>query len=117
MSRSKGLSEAEVMRKVRFEVGQHPERAVLWRNNVGTAMHFDKRTGTIHPVEYGLAPGSSDLVGLTCEGQFVALELKRERGGRVEPEQEMYLELVRKLGGIAGVARSAAEAKRVLGWR
>jgi hypothetical protein len=109
-------SESVVQNEVRAFLGAHPDRVVLWRNNVGVANHFDVKSGRISKVVYGLAPGSSDLIGITCEGQFVALELKREKGGKEEDDQKMFIALVQKLGGRAGFVRSVADAKRILGW-
>ena len=110
-------SEEVVKNEIRAALGAHPERVVLWRNNVGLANHFDQRSGRIMRVAYGLCPGSSDLIGIDADGRFVAIELKREKGGKPTPEQEMFIEIVRSHGGRAGVARSVAEAEEILGWR
>lgn len=76
-------------------------RAVLWRNNVG----FDRENRT----RYGLCVGSSDLIGLTSSGRFVALEVKTAIG-KPSREQTLYLALVAKLGGIARIVRSVEDA-------
>lgn len=78
--------------------------AVLWRNNVGTAEHWTPRG--VQRVRYGLAEGSSDLVGL-IDGRFVAVEVKAH-DGRVSEEQEQFLALVRRAGGFATVLRGPA---------
>ena len=73
---------------------------------------------------YGLCKGSSDLVGLRQVvigpeqlGQtlavFTAIEVKAP-GGRLREEQQSFLSLVERFGGYGGVARSTAEAGRVL---
>ncbi|HEX4932379.1 MAG TPA: VRR-NUC domain-containing protein [Gemmatimonadaceae bacterium] len=80
---------------------------VLWRNNVGTALHADGRR-----VVYGLAPGSADLVGC-LDGRFVALEVKTATG-RVRPEQSVWLACVRSVGGFAAVVRSVDEAREAV---
>ena len=59
------------------------------------------------------APGVSDLIGWTEGGRFVAVEVKGPRG-RVTDEQAAFLDLVRRSGGLAGVARSVADARAVL---
>ena len=103
--------ESAIQDAVRLALGR--ERGVLlWRNSVGTAEHW---TGTgVQRVRYGLAPGSADLVGLVLmpdgTGRFFALEIKAP-GGRVAPEQEQWLALVRRNGGFAAVVRSADEAR------
>ena len=59
------------------------------------------------------APGVSDLLGWTEGGRFVAIEVKGPRG-RVTAEQAAFLDLVRRSGGLAGVARSVADATAIL---
>ena len=58
------------------------------------------------------APGVSDLIGWT-QGRFVAIEVKASRG-RVTDEQKAFIDLVRRSGGLAGVARSVEEATAIL---
>jgi len=75
-------------------------------------------------VTYGLCKGSSDLIGLRQVligpehlGQtlavFTAIEVKAP-GRRLREEQRLFLSLVKRFGGYGGVARSTAEAARVL---
>ena len=59
------------------------------------------------------APGVSDIIGWTEGGRFVAIEVKAPRG-RVTDEQAAFIELVRRSGGLAGVARSVADARAIL---
>lgn len=112
------MSEQELQQQIRLQLGSGPVR--LWRNNVGALRDPRGRL-----VTYGLCTGSSDLIGLrrltvTPEhlGQhlavFCALEVKTPRG-RLSAEQERFLAVVRQLGGLAGVARSLAEASAILG--
>jgi hypothetical protein len=90
-----------------------PELAVFWRNNVGIATYVSP-AGTVCTVRYGLAPGSADLVGIRVrDGRFVALEVK-QRGQHATPEQQQWLALVRKCGGIAAEVHSVAEALEAL---
>jgi len=91
----------------------------LFRNNVGAL-----RDATGRLVRYGLAPGSSDLIGwrsvtITADmvgqtiAQFVAIEVKDR--GRATPEQLTFIEAVTRAGGLAGVARSPDDARTILG--
>ena len=59
------------------------------------------------------APGVSDLIGWTEGGRVVAIEVK---AGRRQPtdEQAAFIELVRRSGGLAGVARSVEDAWAIL---
>lgn len=54
----------------------HSLGLVLWRNNVGLAVDGPRK------IRYGLAVGSSDLIGLLVpEGRFVALDPPRSKSG------------------------------------
>jgi len=58
----------------------------------------------------GAKKGTADIVGIVEPGRFFALEVKAGRRSVCSPEQLAFLELVRKLGGIAQVVRSVDEA-------
>jgi hypothetical protein len=75
------------------------------------------------PIRMGLATGGSDLIGWTlCTvtpemvgtevALFTAVELKTG-ATRVTREQSFFLDAVRRAGGLAGVARTVAEAERI----
>lgn len=108
------VTERGLQRAVREAIGAHPDRVVLWRNNVGVAQHWDQRSGRVHSVAYGLAVGSGDLIGITNEGRFVSLELKAQ-SGRMRPEQVQWAANIRRMGGIAEVVRSEDDALRAVG--
>ena len=60
----------------------------------------------MYRVKPGLGTGSSDLIGILApSGKLVAIEMKSATG-TCTPEQELFLALVRKSGGIAFVCRS-----------
>jgi hypothetical protein len=96
------VKESVALTQIRLALGDQPG-VILWRNSTGVA-----RAASGHHVRYGLAVGSADLIGIV-DGRFVALEVKSD-SGRLRPEQELYLELVRKHGGFAAVVRDGAEA-------
>lgn len=82
--------------------------AIVWRNNVGI---LPDRNGV--PVKFGVCnPGGSDLIGI-YRGRFLAIEVKQP-GKNPTPEQRNFIEIIRKHGGIAGVAREAADVKKIL---
>ena len=75
-------------------------------------------------VVFGLAPGSSDLIGLrsvviTPEmvgktiAQFVAPEVKTG-SGRLEEAQPAFIRTVQQHGGLAGIVRSVEDMGRLL---
>jgi hypothetical protein len=106
-------SEQTIQQQIRLACGTGSCR--LFRNNTGTLRDQNGR-----PVTFGLARGSADLIGWTTRtitpdmvGQriavFTSIEVKTPTG-RVSPEQRQWLEAVQAAGGIAGVARSVADA-------
>lgn len=93
----------------------------VFRNETGSfwtgkVIHKDSRTVTLanaQMIPCGLCRGSSDLVGLTSQGMFFAIEVKTTKG-RTSKEQDAFLSRVREQGGIAGVARSPQDALNLL---
>ena len=112
--------ETTLQQHIRLALGTRPDLR-LFRNNTGTLP--DPRTG--RPVQFGLARGSADLIGLRTVtitpdmvGQqvavFTSIEVKTPKG-RPTAEQQNWLNMVRSLGGIAGIARSVRDANEILG--
>jgi len=60
-------------------------------------------------VRFGLAEGSSDIIGIAPDGRFLAVEVKAA-GGRESKAQARFREAVNATGGVAFVARSGEEA-------
>ena len=82
--------------------------AKVFRNNTGALKDRDGRL-----VRYGLCPGSSDIIGVTKDGLFIAVECKTYKGKPTE-KQLRFLECIRSMGGRAGIARCADDAVRIL---
>jgi len=127
-------SEHDTQQRILLAHGSGPVR--LWRNNVGTgwagqatrvtagnlqAIAHTIRPGDVvirggRPLHAGLCVGSSDLIGYRqVDGlaQFVALEVKSERG-RPTLEQARFLDHISSAGGCAAVVRSIKDADTVL---
>lgn len=93
--------ETVLLQVMRLELAKIPG-VILYRNNIG----HDSRTH----VDYGIQnPGGSDLIGLCHGGRFVAIEVKTMTGV-VSQAQRQFISIVRKNGGLAGVARSVQDA-------
>lgn len=93
------MLERDVQREIREALGRL-DGVVVWRNNTG--MLKDSRGIS---VRYGLAIGSSDLIGIVYLpqlgiGRFFALEIKRP-GEEPSDEQYAFLHLIRKIGGFS----------------
>ena len=111
--------ETVLQQNIRLALGQHSNLR-LFRNETGKLP--DPRTGRW--VQFGLAKGSSDLIGfktikVTPEmigeeiAQFVSIEIKTERGKLTEVQQN-WLQKVKSSGGIVGVARTVKDALQIL---
>ena len=124
------MSEHEIQQRILLACRSGTTR--LWRNNVGTGWAGQatqiRRRGMLavepgdvlvrnaRPLHAGLCTGSSDLIGyrqIDGVAQFVAIEVKSERG-RLTAEQQAFIELVQGMGGMAGVARSVDDARSIL---
>ena len=76
-----------------------------------------ERRGTLPGYDPSLARQMADLGWfgiLVPEGRFVALEVKAPNGKGPTPEQERFLELVRRSGGFAAVVRSVSDAREAV---
>ena len=62
----------------------------------------------------GSEPGVSDIIGLTKEGQFFAIEIKGPKG-KLSPAQAYFLMEVRRSGGISIEAHSVEDVIEGLG--
>ena len=119
-------SEIDLMRAIQLKASDLGHR--LFRNNVGLGWVGPQvrvshsQMIMVHPGDVvirkasafhaGLAEGSSDLIGLTNTGRFLAVEVKAPKG-RIREGQESFLEMVRRLGGIGIIARSEEDFKIV----
>lgn len=116
-------TETPLMRRIQLAVGKL-RHVRLFRNNVGVAVYRNK-DGSACRVVYGLAPGSSDLVGWTSIlvrpehvgrrlAVFTALEVKTLRGGKGRDNQLNFIDAVRDAGGIADIVRDPEAAVRLV---
>ena len=98
------MTEGDIMRACMLALSE--AGCLIWRNNSGA--YTDPRSGSF--VRYGVGqPGGSDLIGISPDGLFLAVEIKTAKG-RVRPEQQRFIDAVRRAGGIAGVCRSVDDA-------
>jgi hypothetical protein len=99
--------ETSILQSIRLDSSP----AVLWRNQIGGYM----RDGMF--IKYGIGnPGGSDLIGFTPVGGraiFTAIEVKTSVG-IISDAQQNFIDVIRRAGGIAGVARSVSEAKDII---
>lgn len=82
----------------------------VFRNNVGM-LQDGGPSGRW--VRFGLCEGSSDLIGITKTGRFLAIEVKKP-GARTNPKrlakQVAFLDMIRSMGGCGVMTSNVAEA-------
>ena len=111
------MKESNIQNQIRLALSS--AGAVMFRNQVGQYQLADGRV-----IRSGLCVGSSDLVGWkpvvitekmvgSTLAVFCAVEVKRP-GGKVSESQQRFLDAVARAGGIAGVARSPADALKII---
>jgi hypothetical protein len=89
------------------------ESAGAW---VGRVLHKDDGQVTLidpRMIRFGLAVGSSDIIGIAPCGRFFAVEVKT-RTRKPTKEQLRFIEAVNNAGGIAGIARSVEDALKLI---
>lgn len=93
------MRESDLLKAIMLAAPKY--HCTLLRNNVGCLKDITGRT-----VKFGLATGSSDLIGWTiCNAAavFTAVEVKKP-GGKPTKEQQAFIAAVQQAGGIACVA-------------
>lgn len=112
------MSESALMREIMLAVSKTGAR--VFRNNTAEGWAGKSTVGRcmlgttisiVNPrrLHGGLCVGSSDLIGWTSDGRFLAIEVKTAKG-RTAQEQVLFISAVRHAGGVAFVARSVEEA-------
>ena len=105
-SRRNDRPEAAALAEVLQTLKHHPLVAWVERQNSGVA-----RIGGRF-VRFGW-PGCSDVLGQLKDGRLLAVECKAPKG-RATDEQEQFLSLVRRFGGVAFLARDCRDVLREL---
>lgn len=126
------MNETNITKTIQLSI---PPSTRLFRNNTGTGWQGTRMpspAGLVilkdaRPLNAGLCVGSSDLIGWTTVkitpdmvglevAIFTAVEVKAIRG-RATAEQVNFIDQVRKSGGLAGVARSPEEARKIISYK
>lgn len=106
MNQQNEKSEHDIQSLIRLELTKLG--IPCFRINVGKVKMKDGRWFST-----GAPKGFSDLFGFRKDGKIFFIEVKNETG-RVRPEQKQFLETMRSLGALAGVARSPEEALEIV---
>jgi hypothetical protein len=90
------------------------KRAIIQYLNMRRCLVIPYRTTGIktdHGWIRAVKKGISDILGLTRQGEFFAIEVKAQ-SGRTTPEQDQFLAAVRQYGCKAFIARSVEDVQK-----
>ena len=112
-AKSDGMTKAHMLRLIGWLTAA---TTGVWAQPVSSALSLLKSIYAEPPryTRYGLAKGSSDIIGIVAPGIFLALEVKRPRGPGPNAEQQMFLDLVNRRGGVGRVVRSVDDARAAI---
>jgi hypothetical protein len=105
--RTNDKPEAAALMEVLKVLRHHPAVAWVERQNTGAAKVGERF------IRFGWR-GCSDVIGMLKDGRLLAVEVKAP-SGKLRDEQAEFLSLVRRFGGVAFVARDAANVIAELG--
>jgi hypothetical protein len=126
------MLESPIQNKIMLALGSRPD-VRIFRNNVGNgffgrAFEESGRCVTLidyRRVQFGLAVGSSDLIGFKSVeitpdmvGKRVAVFLSPEvkiPGASGKEHQKNWRDMVSSFGGISGIVKSVDEAQELVG--
>ena len=106
LERKNQTPEAGALREVLQALAAHPAVAWCERMNTGAA-----RIGNRF-VRFGW-PGCPDILGQLKDGRLLGVEVKAAKG-KLRPEQAVFLERIRRAGGVAFMARDCRDVIREL---
>lgn len=90
-------------------------RILVWRTNAGSAFRsYTNKSGISKMYKQTFAPpGTSDIIGITNTGLFLAIEVKVP-GKEPTEIQTQFINEINEKGGIAFVAHSIEEVQEAL---
>ena len=94
------MNESRILYEVMRELGRH---GAVYRCNSGQVKMANGK------YFHAMPKGFADILFIRADGKACFVETKTDRG-KLSPEQTKFLERMRKLNCIAGVARSVHEA-------
>lgn len=106
LERKNAKPEAAALKEILLALTAHPAVAWCERMNSG-AVRIGKRF-----VRFGWK-GCPDVLGQLKDGRLLGVEVKAAKG-KLRPEQAVFLERIRRAGGVAFVARDCRDVMREL---
>ncbi len=105
------IPERDIQKTILHGLVMHPLVARIERINVMAGRLLGKDGTSASRFMRSCRKGRVDLDGFTVDGRIIAIEVKRpSTRNTMTPEQQEYLDQVRRAGGLAGVATCVEEA-------
>jgi len=98
---------AELVKLILVAIGASPKCRV-WSNNTGIGRSLNSE----RIIHFGLK-GSSDIIGLTCDGKILCLEVKTGKAIQSKA-QKNFQKMIEKFGGRYYVIRSVEQVKTII---
>ena len=98
------MIESDIQNNIRLELSKY---GMVFRTNSGKVITQDGRTINLLP------KGFTDLLFCGFDGQVAFIEVKTETG-KVRPEQTNFINMMKRYGYKAGVARSTDQAIKII---
>ena len=109
------IPERDIQRVILQALALHPLVERIERINVMAGRLLGKDGVSASRFMRSCRKGRVDLDGFTTDGRVIAIEVKRpETRNKLTPEQQEYLDQVRRAGGLAGVATCVEEALAIV---
>lgn len=89
--------EKDVQREILRALKVHPNVAFVGRFNRGQAVEGNRR------IFYNSVAGFPDIHGMTKDAKPFYFEVKRDAHGVLSVDQERFIQMIRRNGGIAGM--------------
>lgn len=104
------MSEQRLVNEIRHYLNSQGH--FVWRNNSGLtrSMYTNKRGVKNERVWRSGVRGASDIIGISLDGRFIAIECKFGRN-KATPAQEEFINDIKSRGGITAIVYSLDELK------
>ena len=107
------LRENDIQRQIISYLKLYPKAVpYFWRQNTGATKITGKHRERF--IRFG-QPGISDILGILCDGRFLAIEVKTpKRRKYVSKPQKQFLDTINGAGGVGFVACSIEDVEKNL---